>query len=391
MYLNDTEKRRLIREYFKYRKALESLSWLEDESIFEYHNLNHVISEFIEESCRDLWQSIIQRRFPRKGIWLCIGFLTLVRLGYSLTRGIIEFFNTLLISNLIFLFVGIAIVIYLLPKLKLRKVIYKLYRDNLPRSQVTDEQIIEWLNEDIYNLIKISLLELNIDDNGRHLEKIKNKLRVEDLEDDELEEYEINSRKKQNLLQQSPIWLKSGRDEKSLKSMIQIDNSRIASDKQRLLISPGDFQSVTTTDGRKRIYGVYEFIVIFLCKNFLSYYRCHWNFMRGVSRNDEMCEYLYDSIVSVKIRERASSNIIDSTLKKRVYSEFISITTKDGKEVEFKIEQGKKLSSNTCYRSPAKSAVKAIRRMLRQRRIDVLRVEQEDSQAYLNDMDWDDE
>ena len=54
-------------------------------------------------------------------------------------------------------------------------------------------------------------------------------------------------------------------------------------------------------------YGVYEFLVIFLCANFLAYYKCHFNFIQGRTVNDETCEYLYDSIVSVRVQEKSST------------------------------------------------------------------------------------
>ncbi len=382
MYLDDSAKRSLIRQYFKHRRLIEEYSDCEEDTeILNPNYWKQVIFQFLDECFEDLCASIIRRRpLSFKGICLIVILLCLAIIGWSITKEIRTLIKSILFINVVFLILALLIVIYLLPKLKIRKIIYRLYRYYYnPEPPVTDEQIIRWLNEDIYGLIHRGLIELNIDDMG-HLEQVKNKLKISNLEDndfEELYEYPKNYRGKVNLLLNTPIYLKSGCDAKSYSSMIQVDNTRLESDKQRRLISLDDFKSVKTLDGRKRIYGVYEFIVIFLCKNFLSYYRCYWNFMRGVSVDDEICEYLYDSIASVKIRERASSN--DSSVKKRVYREFLSITTTDGREVEFKIEEPKKISSDYWYSSNARSAAQAIRRMLRQRRIDVVKVEQNET------------
>jgi hypothetical protein len=394
MYLDNAEKRRLIRDYFRYRNILESLAWLEDESIFEYQNIQQVISNFLDETVWDLYTFFAQRRLPTKSLWLIASFVALVVFGFEVTRatGLFGIVKPLVIILTFSFLLGIVILIYLLPKLKLRKIIYRVFRDNLPKPSVTDEQIIKWLNEDIYKLVRKSLLAFDIDDYSGCMEVIKSKLKVEDHEFEAPEQYSTSHQvNKQNLLQQTPLYLLSGCSVSTLKSLIKIDFTKNRFDEKQLLIPPGDFYCVRTLNSRKKIYGVYEVIVIFLCKNFLSYYRCYWNFVRGVSINDEMCEYLYDSIVSVKIRERASSNIIDSRFKKRVYSEYLSITTQDSREIEFKIDEDRKFSSDDLYDSRSRKVAQAIRRMLRQRRIDVMRVEQENKESLFGEIDWEEE
>ena len=81
-------------------------------------------------------------------------------------------------------------------------------------------------------------------------------------------------------------WVETDRD-KNLLSQVNDFNS--------LLIDKHDFRVGYGLD-KKRRYGVYEFNAIFFCANFLAYYRCYWDFIRGLPVDEEMCEILYDSI-----------------------------------------------------------------------------------------------
>ncbi len=147
-----------------------------------------------------------------------------------------------------------------------------------------------------------------------------------------------------------------------------------------LLISNRDFRRDYGLDGKKR-YGIYEFTAIFFCANFLAYYRCYWNFIRRLTVDEEICEILYDSIVSVKVKERSSTNLKDQKLK-RIYKEFLSITTMDGKIFSFRIDEDRTERTETegsLRESQIEEAGRTIRDILRQRRIDVMRTKDADS------------
>lgn len=160
------------------------------------------------------------------------------------------------------------------------------------------------------------------------------------------------------------------------------DNNLLSQSKdfQGLLINKRDFITGYGLD-RKRRYGVYEFTAIFLCANFLAYYKCYWNFIRRLTVDEEICEILYDSIVSVKVKERSSANLKDPKTK-RTYKEFLSITTMDGKIFSFRIDEDRKERIETegsLRQSQIEEAGRIIRDILRQRRIDVMRTKNVDS------------
>ncbi|MBD2577487.1 hypothetical protein [Oscillatoria sp. FACHB-1406] len=151
-------------------------------------------------------------------------------------------------------------------------------------------------------------------------------------------------------------------------------------DVKGLLISNRDFRRDCGLDGKKR-YGIYEFTAIFFCANFLAYYRCYWNFIRHLTVDEEICEILYDTIVSVKVKERSSTNLKDHKLK-RIYKEFLSIATMDGKIFSFRIDEDRTERTETegsLRESQIEEAGRTIRDILRQRRIDVMRTKNADS------------
>ena len=143
---------------------------------------------------------------------------------------------------------------------------------------------------------------------------------------------------------------------------------------REILINENDFYKEKGNDGRYR-YGVYECFLIYLCENFLSYYRCYWNFLKGANVDEETCEYLFDSIVSVKTRERSSLNQ-QNPEEKRKYADILSLTTMDGKIVYFKMSDDKKQKINSNdkrvsqYVSGINHAAGRIRYWLRKRRVD---------------------
>lgn len=129
-------------------------------------------------------------------------------------------------------------------------------------------------------------------------------------------------------------------------------------------------KSELSYDGTRRKFGVYEFLVIFLCSNFLSYYKCYFNFIRSKPLGDEYCEYLYDSFVSTKIEEDSSLNMQSTDAQKQVYSRRLVIATNDGKTLCFRITKSRMEKSLSSKLSDIDGAANEIRRMLRQRRID---------------------
>ncbi len=137
-----------------------------------------------------------------------------------------------------------------------------------------------------------------------------------------------------------------------------------------LLINSEEFKSEPTYSGKKRRYGVYEFLVIFLCPNFLSYYKCYFNFIRCKPVDDEYREYLYDSIVFTKVQEKSSINMKNSNDQKQVYSKRLIISTSDGKTICFRIDKSRVESNLSLNLSQIDYAATTIRKMLRQRRID---------------------
>lgn len=161
-------------------------------------------------------------------------------------------------------------------------------------------------------------------------------------------------------------------------SHILITDREIAKVKNRyrdLLIDDNDFYEEKGLDGKYR-YGIYECFVIYLCETSLSYYKCYWNFVRGASVDEETCEYLFYSIVSVKTQERSSLNLEDPN-EKRKYRDLLSLTTMDGKIVYFKMSDDKKqkinsnrLNNKSNYVSDINQAAERIRFWLRQRRVD---------------------
>lgn len=138
----------------------------------------------------------------------------------------------------------------------------------------------------------------------------------------------------------------------------------------RKYLKQEDFNVTTGVDGRK-IYNVYEFLAIFLCSNFMSYYRCYWNFTRRASVGKEICEYFYENIVSVKYQEKSSLNS-SNIERRRTYGDLLSITTTDGKTISFWINQDRsqKIGSNRSSGKniPAKNAAEIVRYMLRHSR-----------------------
>ena len=174
-------------------------------------------------------------------------------------------------------------------------------------------------------------------------------------------------------LKATPMQVLIGVTERTSPSLLiedGVEGSLKSNEDSALLINSEEFKSEPTYGGKKRRYGVYEFLVIFLCPNFLSYYKCYFNFIRCKTVDDEYREYLYDSIVFTKIQEKSSVNMKNSNDQKQTYSKRLIISTNDGKTICFRIDRSRVESNLSLNLSQIDDAATAIRKMLRQRRID---------------------
>ncbi len=200
----------------------------------------------------------------------------------------------------------------------------------------------QWLKEDINNLIDQAQRKLNLIDS-----KFTGELRA---------------------IKMTPIRALGGVTPKTFPSLLikddivgNLENKKIS----ELHISPKDFRSEPTYDRKGRIYGVYEFLVVFLCQNFLSYYKCYFNFIKSEPIDEEYCEYLYDSVVSIKIQDKSSVNMKKIDAPKQIYSKRLIISTNDGKEIGFRIHRNRVESHLSSKLSELDTAATQIRTMLR--------------------------
>lgn len=177
-------------------------------------------------------------------------------------------------------------------------------------------------------------------------------------------------------LKAKPITVWVGVTERTSPSLIVKDSltEEIGIDKiSELHINPEEFESQDPYEGTKRKYGVYEFLAIFLCENFLIYYKCYFNFIRRKPVNEEYSEYLYENIVFTKSQEKSSVNMKNFDDSKQVYSKILTISTNDGKVLCFRIPKDRGGSNP----SEIDHAAVTIRNLLRQRQQDLLRQRQQ--------------
>lgn len=217
-----------------------------------------------------------------------------------------------------------------------------------------EEKVKEWLDQDRTTL----------------LERAGDTLRIQLGEDS----WELNAIETSKPIQK--LFGVSSSDLKRRLKRIETDrdNSLLAQNKHfdGLLIDKQDFRREKSLD-RKIRFGVYEFNAIFFCANFLAYYKCYWNFIKHLRVDEEICEILYDSIVSVKLKTRSSARLKDQTAE-REYRDFLSMTTKDGKIISFRIDEDRIERIGTegsMSESQTEEAGRILRQILRQRRIDI--------------------
>jgi len=214
---------------------------------------------------------------------------------------------------------------------------------------VSDDKIDQWLLEDKRKLFKKAPNELDV------------KLVSEDENTPELLNVVMN--------QDNPIKLSSG---------FELENEEKENDDKflrflRRLIGTEDYFVEKGLDGKTR-HSIHIFMVIFLCRNFLSYYKCHWNFIRGVATLVETGEYLYDTIVSVNTQELSSASLLDGEGKKVIFKKVLQINTTDGKGIEFPAISDIRVSYESSAENDiaeVRDAAHIIREMLRERRIDI--------------------
>lgn len=226
-------------------------------------------------------------------------------------------------------------------------------------TQRLEAEVKKCLEEDVTSLIM------------RGMEKLK----IKEYDDSE-DAYQSSKQ-----LEQPPIvsliGKKSARAKESSVIITNRELEEIEEKNNSIYIKPEDYYEEKGLDGRIR-HSVYEFIAIFLCDNFLSYYRCYWNFLKRASVDEETCEYMYDSIVSIKTQDKSSLRLKDPN-SKRIYRDLLSITTMDGNVLYLHLSKDRKenLSSTRSnqYISDIDAASHLIRYWIRQRRVDYFRTE----------------
>lgn len=114
--------------------------------------------------------------------------------------------------------------------------------------------------------------------------------------------------------------------------------------------------------GKSGYYQFYKIEIILLGSNFLSYYSCFWDFLKGDCVDPRTGEYFYDSITSIETQERSSLRQ-KSSPRRRIYSEILSISTFDGKVL--RIRQKKDRLYKDSNKSEINQAAEEIRQWLR--------------------------
>ncbi|MDZ8236682.1 MAG: hypothetical protein RMZ69_05815 [Nostoc sp. ChiQUE01a] len=317
-----------------------------------------VISKIISTVDTSIVYTIIETK--RKRLYLVLFFLLCTVLSYIVSSTIKKYFYlvTIIVLSLSY--------IYIYCKLKYLKYFYK------QRIAVL-ETLCQERNDEI-DLLKKQIQESKI----YNLEDLETQVKIwleedkQSLIDSGMRQLRISKLDRDPILSFVGVSYREKISSQILTTDRGIDN--IEDKYGKLLINENDFYEEKGLDGEYK-YGVFEGVVIFLGETFLSYYRCYWNFLKGAPVDEETCEYLYYSIVSVKTQERSSLRLQNPD-EKRKYKDLLSLTTMDGKIVYFKMLDDKKRkidSGNTkisSYVSEINEAAARIRYWLRQKRVD---------------------
>ena len=237
---------------------------------------------------------------------------------------------------------------------------------DLQRLVTLEKDVEIWLKNDISLITKKAMRSLNIEHENEEETNI-NQLNV--LNRDPFSIVIGISKKEKNIINDIRK-RKINNKNRSESLIIESDSDRNLESLERtdLSIDDNDFYLEEKRSSSKDIFGVYEVVIIFLCSNFLTYYKCYFNFIQNKKIDEENCEYLYDSIVSVKVQDKSRSG--DNS--KDTYRKRLLITTSDGKIVCFRFPRSRVERDLSDKLSGIDDAAKAIREMLRQRRIDIL-------------------
>lgn len=232
---------------------------------------------------------------------------------------------------------------------------YRKTRENITRQEqlskierlsCLEKLTQQWLDQDIDRLTNQAMRKLNLRN--------------------------INSGAQVGALKATPIRALIGVTKRTSSSLLvedSVEGNVRNNEALALHINEGEFKSEPAYTGEGMEYSIYEFLVIFLCSNFLSYYKCYFNFIRAEHIDDQYCEYLYDSIVFTKIQEKSSVNMQNVDDPKQVYSKRLIISTNDGKVVCFRIARSRVKSNLSSKLSRIDDAATAIRKMLRKREL----------------------
>jgi hypothetical protein len=418
--IDEREKREQIRQYFegmqKLNSASESNLWPESRRLEE--ELSSIEAEL--SAAKKYFEELLAQPAPpfpfKTKLYFFIGeaFSDLKYSGSvairffiesSIKKKILVCVALVLFSSIFYAGFKLALILILIPltgyTLKKWSFIHKkherLHKDNLTESQRSCQQQIDQLqrqHEEKMAEIKLfyesqKYLLRSLEERVKEwLEEDKEKCVVGGLNHLQIKGvwWGVNDSNYKVELDGYPIvsFIGIGSDEvdKSLIIKGNRDLDEVANKNQGLYIDIGDFYKVKGFDGKLR-YGVYEFVVIFLSDNFISYYKCYYDFVKGNGVDIETCEYLYDSIVSVKTQEKSSLRLKNPE-ERRKYRDLLSVTTMDGKILYFELQEDRKESiyssrgTSRRYVSGINQAAERIRSWLRCRRVDYLMTKRAD-------------
>ncbi len=206
------------------------------------------------------------------------------------------------------------------------------YNKQMIISQQVTEKIVEqiYLNKKQHLSYLEALTKKWLEEAIKDLsEKVKNKLRLVNPE------FEADP----NALKAAPIPVWVGVTERKEASLIIQDElvGQLESEEVADLFASEDLKSEKAYEENQRRYRIYEVSIIFLCKEFFSYYTCYFNFVRHIRVNEKYSECLYDSVAFTKLQETSYVNPNNDDSKKRSYSKSLTISTNSGKNIRFQI------------------------------------------------------
>jgi septal ring factor EnvC (AmiA/AmiB activator) len=189
------------------------------------------------------------------------------------------------------------------------KLVEQLYLNKIQRLSYLEALTQKWLKEDVKYLS----------------ERARKKLRLANPE----------FQNEFNALQADPISVWVGITERKAPNLIVQDElvEQLESKEVLELLNSEDLKSDKAYEGSRRRYRIYEVSIIFLCKEFLSYYTCYFNFVRRIPINEKYSECLYDSIIFTKLQETSYVNPNNDDSKKKSYSKILTISTNSGDNI----------------------------------------------------------